>query len=94
MTFGALTKRKKPSLFSLLYLSVPYPLSPRNLDPLTETYHLGFYLTYLARWPEYMTTAVSSNGDVMGYGKTRTPTACDSSALHSPFPLLPYERLV
>ena len=46
-----------------------------NLDPLTETYHLGFYLTYLARWPEYMTTAVSSNGDVMGYSKKQRAVA-------------------
>ena len=24
-----------------------------NLDPLTETYGIGFYFHYLARWPEY-----------------------------------------
>lgn len=24
-----------------------------NLDPLTETYGLSFYMQYLAHWPEY-----------------------------------------
>lgn len=39
-----------------------------NLDSLTETYHIGFYLDYVSRWPEYFETAVSSNGDrIMGY---------------------------
>eukprot|EP01102_Stenamoeba_stenopodia_P014548 TRINITY_DN4841_c0_g1_i1.p1 TRINITY_DN4841_c0_g1~~TRINITY_DN4841_c0_g1_i1.p1 ORF type:complete len:103 (-),score=15.08 TRINITY_DN4841_c0_g1_i1:67-375(-) len=30
-----------------------------NLDKLTETYNLAFYLQYLARWPEYYSVAVS-----------------------------------
>jgi ribosomal protein S18 acetylase RimI-like enzyme len=28
-----------------------------NLDALTETYNLPFYLQYLAQWPEYCTVA-------------------------------------
>ncbi|KAF5843362.1 acyl-CoA N-acyltransferase [Dunaliella salina] len=28
-----------------------------NLDTLTETYNLPFYLTYLAKWPEYCQVA-------------------------------------
>ncbi|XP_078491433.1 N-alpha-acetyltransferase 20-like [Ciona intestinalis] len=48
-----------------------------NLDPLTETYAVGFYLQYLAKWPEYFMVAESPGGDIMGYimGKVegRTP---------------------
>ncbi|PAA78914.1 hypothetical protein BOX15_Mlig008123g1 [Macrostomum lignano] len=38
-----------------------------NMDPLTETYGLSFYLTYLVHWPEYFKIAESSDGRVMGY---------------------------
>ena len=38
-----------------------------NLDPLTETYGLTFYLQYLARWPEYFTVAENPAGEIMGY---------------------------
>jgi N-terminal acetyltransferase B complex catalytic subunit len=38
-----------------------------NLDPLTETYHLSFYLQYLATWPDYCTIANSPEGTAMGY---------------------------
>ena len=38
-----------------------------NLDPLTETYNLGFYLAYLSKWPEYFTAAQSPSGKLMGY---------------------------
>ncbi|MPC44043.1 N-alpha-acetyltransferase 20 [Portunus trituberculatus] len=38
-----------------------------NLDPLTETYGLSFYLQYLAHWPEYFQVAESSSGVIMGY---------------------------
>ena len=38
-----------------------------NLDPLTETYGLSFYLQYLAKHPEYFQIAESSNGEIMGY---------------------------
>lgn len=38
-----------------------------NLDPLTETYGLTFYLQYLARWPEYFTVAENPAGELMGY---------------------------
>ena len=40
-----------------------------NLDPLTETYGLSFYLQYLAHWPEYFQVAESSSGVIMGYSK-------------------------
>ncbi|XP_059473918.1 N-alpha-acetyltransferase 20 [Neocloeon triangulifer] len=38
-----------------------------NLDPLTETYGLSFYLQYLAHWPEYFQVAESPSGQIMGY---------------------------
>ncbi|BES99587.1 Transferases [Nesidiocoris tenuis] len=38
-----------------------------NLDPLTETYGMQFYMQYLAHWPEYFQIAVAPNGDLMGY---------------------------
>mmetsp|Transcript_32685 Transcript_32685/g.52322 ORF Transcript_32685/g.52322 Transcript_32685/m.52322 type:complete len:178 (-) Transcript_32685:208-741(-) len=38
-----------------------------NLDPLTETYSMSFYMLYMARWPEYFRIARSVNNDVMGY---------------------------
>lgn len=45
------------------------PLYCRNLDPLTETYGLSFYMQYLAHWPEYFQVAESPSGEIMGYGK-------------------------
>lgn len=41
----------------------------RNLDPLTETYGLSFYMQYLAHWPEYFQVAESPSGEIMGYSK-------------------------
>lgn len=38
-----------------------------NLDVLTETYGVSFYLTYLAKWPEYFQALESVSGDIMGY---------------------------
>ncbi|KAI1726015.1 N-alpha-acetyltransferase 20 [Ditylenchus destructor] len=38
-----------------------------NLDPLTETYGLTFYLQYLINWPEYFQVAEHPNGQIMGY---------------------------
>lgn len=42
----------------------------RNLDPLTETYGLSFYMQYLAHWPEYFQVAESPSGEIMGYSKS------------------------
>ncbi|CAG9462903.1 unnamed protein product [Pedinophyceae sp. YPF-701] len=38
-----------------------------NLDSLTETYNLQFYLQYLAQWPEYCVMAEGPGGRSMGY---------------------------
>ncbi|XP_050538313.1 N-alpha-acetyltransferase 20 isoform X2 [Daktulosphaira vitifoliae] len=38
-----------------------------NLDTLTETYAIPFYMQYLAHWPEYFQVAESPTGEIMGY---------------------------
>eukprot|EP00743_Colponemidia_sp_Colp-15_P003806 GILK01004106.1.p2 GENE.GILK01004106.1~~GILK01004106.1.p2 ORF type:complete len:173 (-),score=28.12 GILK01004106.1:1253-1771(-) len=38
-----------------------------NLDVLTETYNMPFYLQYLARWPEYCVVAEGPDGNLQGY---------------------------
>ena len=38
-----------------------------NLDALTETYNMGFYMGYIARWPEMCLVAEAASGDVAGY---------------------------
>ncbi|XP_063140240.1 N-alpha-acetyltransferase 20 isoform X2 [Rattus norvegicus] len=43
-----------------------------NLDPLTETYGIPFYLQYLAHWPEYFIVAEAPGGELMGYSKYST----------------------
>jgi len=43
-----------------------------NLDPLTETYGLSFYLQYLAHWPECFQVVEAPNGHIMGYSRHTT----------------------
>eukprot|EP00249_Psilotum_nudum_P003034 c16353_g1_i1 orf=575-1099(-) len=38
-----------------------------NLDHLTETFNMSFYLTYLARWPDCFHVAEGPGNRVMGY---------------------------
>ncbi|XP_046665413.1 N-alpha-acetyltransferase 20 [Homalodisca vitripennis] len=38
-----------------------------NMDPLTETYGISFYMQYLAHWPEYFQVVEAPNGEIMGY---------------------------
>jgi N-terminal acetyltransferase B complex catalytic subunit len=38
-----------------------------NLDPLTETYHIPFYMQYLSQWPSLCSTFEDTNGRLMGY---------------------------
>ncbi|ELT94665.1 hypothetical protein CAPTEDRAFT_178459 [Capitella teleta] len=44
-----------------------FKFSCTNLDPLTETYALAFYMQYLAHWPEYFQVVESHDGKIMGY---------------------------
>uniref|UniRef100_A0A7S2E1Y2 N-acetyltransferase domain-containing protein n=1 Tax=Helicotheca tamesis TaxID=374047 RepID=A0A7S2E1Y2_9STRA len=38
-----------------------------NLDVLTETYNMPFYLQYMSHWPESFTVAEAPDGSLMGY---------------------------
>ncbi|XP_054758224.1 N-alpha-acetyltransferase 20-like [Lytechinus pictus] len=38
-----------------------------NMDYLTETYGIPFYLQYLAHWPEYIQVCEAPGGQIMGY---------------------------
>ena len=38
-----------------------------NLDVLTETYNLSFYMTYMSQWPESFFAARSPGNKIMGY---------------------------
>ena len=40
-----------------------------NLDHLTETYNLNFYLQYLAQWPEYFLVHEAPEGRLTSYGE-------------------------
>ncbi|KAH8882807.1 acyl-CoA N-acyltransferase [Thozetella sp. PMI_491] len=42
-------------------------ISKCNLDPLTETYELGFYLQYYAKWPSLFLVAEDQHGNIVGY---------------------------
>lgn len=44
-----------------------FKFNSTNLDPLTETYGLDFYFSYLARWPELFMVAESEDGTIDGY---------------------------
>ncbi|KAG0646687.1 N-terminal acetyltransferase B complex catalytic subunit [Hyphodiscus hymeniophilus] len=49
-----------------------FKFNPTNLDPLTETYDLNFYFTYLAQWPHLFNVAEGADGTIDAYimGKT------------------------
>ncbi|KAJ9665481.1 N-alpha-acetyltransferase 20 [Coniosporium apollinis] len=38
-----------------------------NLDPLTETYNIGFYLEYLIKWPHLCNVIEGRDGNIEGY---------------------------
>jgi len=38
-----------------------------NVDPFTETYGISFYMTYMARWPEYFIKAEDMDENIVGY---------------------------
>lgn len=45
-----------------------------NLDPFTETYELGFYLQYHAKWPSLFQVAEDQDGNIIGYRELSRPT--------------------
>ncbi|DAZ98533.1 TPA: hypothetical protein N0F65_007032, partial [Lagenidium giganteum] len=38
-----------------------------NLDVLTETYNMSFYLQYMSKWPDYFLVQEDPNNTIMGY---------------------------
>ncbi|EKD14635.1 uncharacterized protein L3040_000159 [Drepanopeziza brunnea f. sp. 'multigermtubi'] len=59
-----------------------------NLDPLTETYDLNFYFSYLARWPHLFNVAEGQDGTIDGYmmGKLESsPSYLQYSEHYLPF---------
>jgi N-terminal acetyltransferase B complex catalytic subunit len=46
-----------------------------NLDPLTETYGLDFYFSYLAKWPSLFTVAEGHDGSIDGYSTLPATTS-------------------
>ncbi|TQS36465.1 hypothetical protein Golomagni_03086 [Golovinomyces magnicellulatus] len=44
-----------------------FRFNPTNLDPLTETYDLNFYFSYLAQWPHLFTVASSPDETIDAY---------------------------
>lgn len=44
-----------------------FHISSTNLDHLTETYNIGFYLEYLTRWPDLCRVAEGHDGRIEGY---------------------------
>ena len=53
-----------------------FKLNQINMDPLTETYGLSFYLNYLAVWPEYFKVMESPSGRLMGYIMGKSEARC------------------
>ncbi|CAD6502293.1 BgTH12-02530 [Blumeria graminis f. sp. triticale] len=60
-----------------------FNFNPTNLDPLTETYDLNFYFSYLARWPHLFTVASGPDEKINAYimGKLESSPAF---VIHSP----------
>lgn len=44
-----------------------FKFNTTNLDPLTETYDLNFYFSYLAKWPHLFNVAVGPSGKIDAY---------------------------
>lgn len=44
-------------------------ISSTNLDHLTETYNIGFYLEYLTKWPELCQIIEGIDGEIEGYSR-------------------------
>ncbi|EDV20306.1 N-alpha-acetyltransferase 20 [Trichoplax sp. H2] len=53
-----------------------------NLDSLTETYSISFYLQYLARWPEYFLAVESCTGEIMGYIMGKSEGSVEAKEWH------------
>lgn len=50
--------------------------NPCNLDHLTETYNIGFYLEYFTKWPSLCKVIESEGGEIEAY------SMCSSHMYH------------
>lgn len=62
-------------------------ISKCNLDPLTETYELGFYMQYYAKWPALFQVAEDQHGNIIGYSRSDRP-AIPAPSHHCPAPTI------
>lgn len=54
--------------------------NPCNLDHLTETYNIGFYLDYFSKWPELCMVIEGRHGEIEGYSACKcSPNAQNTS---------------
>lgn len=77
--------------------------NPCNLDHLTETYGISFYLEYFTKWPHLCKVIEGQNGQIEAYSETRcqscvVPTSTDHlpvlgkvEASPYPAPIEPYD---
>ena len=56
-----------------------------NLDPLTETYNVSFYLDYLTKWPHLCKVIEGPHGKIEGYSTSSSsgPSFSSSTTLFS-----------
>ena len=47
-------------------------ITTTNLDHLTETYNISFYLEYLTKWPDLCRVIEGIDGEIEGYSKLST----------------------
>ncbi|KAJ4286077.1 N-alpha-acetyltransferase 20 [Kalmusia sp. IMI 367209] len=61
-------------------------ITTTNLDPLTETYGISFYLEYLTKWPDLCRVIEGIDGDIEGYilGKLESSPFPPSISPYSP----------
>lgn len=52
-----------------------------NLDPLTETYELAFYLQYHAKWPALFQVCEDKNGNIIGYSENLSSHGLSSACV-------------
>lgn len=61
--------------------------NPCNLDHLTETYNIGFYLEYFTKWPQLCKVIEGANGQIEAYSNLKSLLSSliiDADGPHSP----------
>lgn len=50
--------------------------NPCNLDHLTETYNIGFYLEYFTKWPSLCKVVENEDGEIEAYSRLTRSGTC------------------